>query len=388
MATQDTNATSLYLKKEASWAETVASATMVQWPFSSCSFTPNKKTVVSEHIRSDRMRDDLAFVGEDVDGSVAWELQPVNVGGTNYMGLVLGGIMARAFPSQTTATGVSVAAGKFHKTGITATLSVIAGDYFTSKGFTAAANNGLFRVVSTSADDITVAETLTTETTNGTVYNRKFANGTTETSFRTEQVFSNITKYGYDTGLEIDSMGLEIVAEQVIKCTATLKGSTESMSGSSIGGTRTAANTKSVMTASVNVGTLQIDGSAIGVGVKRASFNLKNNIRTKPQVGSRTPRGVGMGYFDVEGTLEVYFEDTTLYDASRDHDDVALIIPITSTEAYGDGYAFEFPRIKFGNPTKAIQGGNGDVTLVLPFTGLRHATKDAQCIIHAMGETA
>lgn len=388
MATQDTNTTSLYIAEEASWGATPASGAMVQWPYKSCSLKPNKKTVVSEHIRDDRMRDDLAFVGEDVSGTVVWELQPVNVGGTNYMAHVIQGIMAADLPAQTTATGVSVAAGKFHKTGITATLGISAGDYITSKGFTDSANNGLFRVTTAGADDLTVAETLATETTNGTVFARKVANGTTKQSYLTEQVFTDITKYAYDNGLRFESLALDITAEQIIQCTAVFTGKTELMQGSSVGGARTAAAAKSSFTASVNVGSLLIDGSAIGVGVKSAKLNIKANTRTLPQVGSRSPYGVGIGFFDVDGSLEMYFENTTLYDASRNHDDVALILPVTSTDAPGDGFAFELPRIKFGDPDKSIQGGNQDLTLTLPFTGIRDSTKDASLIIHAMGETA
>lgn len=388
MATQDTNTTSLYIKEESTWGEAAASGTMVQFPYASCSVEPAKKTVVSEHIRTDRMRDDLAFIGESVTSSIGWELQPINVGGTNYMAHVLQGILANDFPAQTTATGVSVAAGKFHKTGITATLSIAAGDYFTMKGFTDPANNGLFRCTVAGTDDLTVAETLVTETTNGTVYFRKVANGTTKQSYLTEEVFSDITKYGYATGNRFETFGLDISAEQVIKCSATLTGKAETIAGASVGGTRTAAAAKGVLTASVNAATLLIDGSSIGVGVQSIKLNMKANTRSQPQVGSRYPRGVGMGFFEVDGELNLYFENTTLYTSAMSHSDVGLIIPITSTEAYGDGFAIELPRLKFGAPKKSKPGGNQDVFLTLPFTGLRHSTKSASCIVYAMGETA
>lgn len=71
--------------------------------------------------------------------------------------------LVRAAGDVVTNIGATATGNKFTKTGITAALGVVVGDYITVAGFADAANNGVHRVIATAADEVTVASTLVTE---------------------------------------------------------------------------------------------------------------------------------------------------------------------------------------------------------------------------------
>lgn len=74
MTIASTNLVALAMNNEATWNEVPASPPMSLLRFTGESLTYKKKTVQSETIRSDRMRDTVALVGFDTTGDINYEL--------------------------------------------------------------------------------------------------------------------------------------------------------------------------------------------------------------------------------------------------------------------------------------------------------------------------
>ena len=261
------------------------------------------------------------------------------------------------------------------------TFNLVVGQKFRTAGFTNSGNNGIFTVAAIAANTLTTVEsTLTVESaTTVTFTGKRLKNGTARKSLLVEKFFGDIAQYVAFPGFRQGTTSLTVASQAIVTATSTNQGKEGLPSASSILGVTQAAGITPALNATTNVGQITENGVALTTALQGIALEIGNNLRTKPQVGSRSPVDIGYGFIDVTGTITAYFEDLALYNKFINHTQSSLSFRFTDGE--NNVMEFTIPRLFFsdGNPT--TPGGNQDVTLPLEFTAVRDVTTDATIIL-------
>lgn len=196
-------------------------------------------------------------------------------------------------------------------------------------------------------------------------------NGVTPKSFAFEKTYETgaTDQFFRYTGMQVSSLSLQMSAQERITGSMTMLGMGHSTASAAISGaTYTAGNTKAIMAASADVGSLSLSGVSPSPTLMSASFNIANNLRERLQIGSRGPAGIGAGRCVITGSIEAYFGDLALYNAFYDHDDVALSLTLGSVT--GEKYTISLPKVKLTNGTISTPGNDQDVMAAMDFQAI------------------
>jgi hypothetical protein len=215
----DSNRVSVYISEETgSWGETPSSPAMTQLPINGENLIHKKQTVVSNRLRSDRMRDYLAEVGVNAEGEVPFELSFAD------FDLILEGLLGSDYVTATTGAVATIAADtsddSFNRSAGDFTADgFVVGMYVKVSGFTEAANNGIHKITALTATKMTVAgSNLATEAEGDTVTIRAkmLRNGTTQKSYLLEKRFEDLSQYIYFAGMKVNQMTLNVKSQEVV----------------------------------------------------------------------------------------------------------------------------------------------------------------------------
>jgi hypothetical protein len=377
----DSSSVQLYYLEESVWGTTPGSA-LKELRFTQESLAQATETAVSEEIRSDRMVSDIIRTSINAGGDVGIEL---SYGAHDDL---IAGALANAWTTPLNLTGsFTFAINSPNSTGsISAAASpapfanVQVGQWvkFDRTG-SPTANNGYYLVTAKpDADTITVSPApATAGTMTGTLKGSHLRNGTTRKSFTLEKLYSDLSPQQYQafTGMRVGSMELTIAPGAIVNGQFGFSGKQGLSSGATVGtGAPTAAATNDVMNAVDNIGNIRIDGAAAAAGVyfTEVAFNVNNNPRNQPAIGSLANVGIGLGRTQITGTISSYFQNRDLFDRYLAFS--ALSLSFTATDAAGNAYLYHFPSIKFTNG-QAVAGGNDqDVLATLEFACRRSPT--------------
>jgi hypothetical protein len=136
------------------------------------------------------------------------------------------------------------------------------------------------------------------------------------------------------------------------------------------------------MNAVANVGQI-LEGSTLtalaNTFIQELSFTIANNLRGIQAIGYGYNVDVGVGQLGVTGNLNLYYEDTTIYDKYIAGTESGLSFKIEAdmvdgVSGTGNAYIFTFPRVKFSTDNLNVGGLNTDIIENLAWQALRHAT--------------
>jgi len=330
-------------------------------------------TATSNEIRSDRLVADIIRTGISVGGDIGIEL---SYGAHDAL---IAGVMQSAWSSavavaaSTTIGFTSV--GNHITDSASAFTNVVVGQFIKVSGAVNAGNNGYHLVtVKTSANDITVSTTLTTEAAGGSI-NVKSAyirNGTTKKSFTFEKFFGGLVadEYVSFTGCVMDSMQLTIKPGSIIEGSFALQGQDAAASNTSVGtGPAVAAPTADVLNAIDNVSNVMEAGVAAPYDIVEISFTVSNSLRTRQKVASLPMAGVMLGTIQITGNFRAYFASKALYEKYLNF--TATDLSFVVSDVAGNSYLFYFPQVKFTSGNPAASGLDQDVMLEMGFTAYR-----------------
>ncbi len=199
-------------------------------------------------------------------------------------------------------------------------------------------------------------------------------NGTTPKSFTFEETLElgATDSFSRFSGVMVNSMSLAIASRAAVTGTLNLMGIKEVVDDAIVvDATYAAPNTKPISTSSANVANLSV--AASNPKVRTLNLEITNNLRTRPVVNSLYSEEFGSGRFEVTGTLEAYFENSTLYESVLSHGGGALAFTIGN--AANEKYTISVPKIIFGNGEKRVGGNDDDVIVSLPFRGVYDVTE-------------
>lgn len=198
-------------------------------------------------------------------------------------------------------------------------------------------------------------------------------------SYSFEYVMSDVQEYLMYRGNRVDSFDLSVEVGDMAKASFGFVGMNHpGMLGASSmpAGAPKDSFTTQPMNAVTDVAFLRVDDKSILDGVtsyvKSAKVELKNNLRSRKAVGVFGSTGVSPGALDVGGTLEVYLEDSALYNKALANTSFSIEIGLTDAEGYG--YLIELPKAAFTDNQLNTSDTHGDVMLSLPIKAFDDGT--------------
>lgn len=134
-----------------------------------------------------------------------------------------------------------------------------------------------------------------------------------------------------------------------------------------------ASTTEPVLDATADFGTLSLTGIVGTPKLMSVSLACTNNLRGQRAVANIELVGVGTGRFELTGQIRAYFEDSALYEAYLDGDELTLSFQVGRTA--GSKYQFDIPRLKIESATVVAGGNDQDIMVDLNYRGLYDSTE-------------
>lgn len=261
------------------------------------------------------------------------------------------------------------------------------GASFTVVNFTGgnAAARGVFTIITATDDTLVVTPQPPTinnstigVTVKGSMLRNPAADDIVPHSFSFETAFEDVNQFFLADGQRISTMAYSIAANAILTGSYGLMGRGVSRAEVTTlgGGGYTPLETTStpVANATVNVGSIRMDGSALSTALRSIALNASNNLRDQNAVSSKFPVGIGAGRMEITGSVEAYFADGSLWDKFIDHDTVSLEWYVQDVDAHH--YEFTVPGAIFSTDTANPTGGNQDVMENMEFTAKRDPVTD------------
>ncbi|MHC5053641.1 MAG: phage tail tube protein, partial [Planctomycetota bacterium] len=257
------------------------------------------------------------------------------------------------------------------------TAGFLANQWVKISGFTTAANNGYFKIVSVAAGKMVLAGgTVADESAGDSVtitMGPQIVNGTTERFFSIERGYKDIAKYAIYSGMEVSGMSLAVAAGGLVTGGFSFMGKDETSSASSYSkGTAQAADANDVMSAVDEVQSI-LEGMA-SQSVKELSLSIANNLRERMVVGEVGPESLGAGRLAVSGSFQIYLADSTLLDKYLNQ--TASSLAVIFEDAAGNAYVVDFPQIRYSGGERVAGGKDTDIMAAVSFAAYRDETED------------
>lgn len=372
----DASRTQLQWSLESVFGETPSSPVMQALRFTREGLKHNNASVVSAEIRADRMRSDLLLVGTDVSGNIEGELSLLTW--ASFLEAAMCGTWSTAGNSAFT-DGVSNSTTTY--TSATATFAtgdvgkVITGTNIPPGTYIASRTNATTIILSQAAtgSGSSLAFTIVARTANNVLLN-----GTTNRSFLFERGYLDVSQFFQFVGCTFEEFNLAITARDIIGVNCSIMGAQAYRSGATVAASTLAANTLPPITAGPAITQLETNTGMTGIFVRSLNLQVKNNLRTRPDVQSRRSQDYGRGPLDITGTFEAYFKTGTIYDQFLANSAISFTWTITDPTT-GRYLKFTIPVMKLPDADPGgTPGIDADTMQTVQFRGLFDAATNAQ----------
>jgi hypothetical protein len=367
---------------------------MTKLRFTDDSLNYNIEGINTAEIRSDRQPTDLIQTGRESTGGFNFEF---SYGAFDDLleGALFGdwtGVHASGMTITSGATGSNLeftlnATNNTIALGSAATHQILSGQWIRLAN-AATANNGHHFVTNVSGQTLTV-QSITTgevldETDAATITGSRLRNGTVEHGYSVERNLADKGDFFRFLGCMVNSMTITASASAIVTGSFDFIGQ-EASSGVTSISTKSYAEgaANDIMNAVANVGTIMegVGGTMTtltGQFIQELSFTVNNNMRGIQAIGYAYNVDVGAGQLELSGTLNLYYEDLTIYNkfVNSTTSGISFRLEDNTVEGNGNAYVFTFPRVRFASDVINVGGQNTDVMENMTWAGLRHPTFD------------
>lgn len=380
MAQATTNRLDFRYVAQTTWDTVPSTPTFTSLRVTGVDIMHKKGTQTSNEFRTDRQLTDIIQVAANAEGGFSFELSASDFD-PFFEALLATTLTTTANP------GVNLqavaASNKFVRaSGSWISDGFVTGQWVKSASFTNGANNGYWHITGLTATDMTVEPTgviVDEASTAGRSISGKYGrNGTTRKLFVIEENYADVSRF--DSWLNMVGTTAELTANTGAIVTGKFnfmgKGVTPAGSTLSTGGGPTAAGTNLVFNSTSNVGAIYENSysTALSSIIRSFKWNINNNARIVGGLTYLNPANINYGEFTVNGTIEAYFEDNTLYSHFVNHTQVSLSVRFTDSATPSHSYIFTFPAIKYSDAGKQRGAKNQEVTVPYNFQAFRDAT--------------
>lgn len=241
---------------------------------------------------------------------------------------------------------------------------------------------GIYTLTAVADDTLTVSpapDTINNSTREITIKGSMLRNPSDPThiiphSFSVEVDFEDIGRYRIADGQRVSTMAYTITAGSILTGQYGVMGAEiKKLLASKLGNTGNysvlGTTSTAVANATVNVGTIFMNGVALTTALKSISFNANNSLRDQTAVSYKFPAGIGAGRIEITGAAEAYFANDDMWDQFIAHDTVSLNWGLTDVDNHH--YEFTVPACVFTTDTENPAGGNQDIMETLDWTAKR-----------------
>ncbi len=248
-------------------------------------------------------------------------------------------------------------------------------------GFANSASNGWKKVatvtgstVFTVEEVIGADETLATGNVDPCFNLSQIVNGDVLSSWIFQRQYTDlINKVARYSGCVVNGFTLDASANDTIGLNFDIAGALE-VSSASVYAVDTASNNNTEMTSQDHV--QEIRENAIAYSSTGFSLSVTNNLRSQYKLGTLGADAMKLGDFEVTGTVQAYFTDSTAFDKFLNQTQTSLSL-IVSDEATAQGnvYIIDLPAVKFTDGQRVAGGRNQDIIADLSFQAFRDSTE-------------
>ncbi|MBU0724389.1 MAG: hypothetical protein KJ904_08730 [Alphaproteobacteria bacterium] len=379
----DSNRVSLNYTAETEWGTIPAAPAMRALRITGERLKYAVQTARSSELRPDRMVADIPQIGASVSGDIGVE---ISYGAVDDF--LKAALFAEAWEEiDFTADDIAAEASG----GFTSTISdfvgkgIRPGQWLKVSGFITPGNNGFFRVISVSADTLTVSPAPAADEAAGgeiSFAGSALRNGVTPHSFTLERALNDVGEFFVYRGCMLAGAQIQIQAGQIVTGSFTLLGRDATIGGASIAGSTIDAPQEAVLNATRNVGSIREGGQEVAGPnfVRSVSLSLANNLREQAAVGRFGAAGIGLGQFQATGQIETYFGSRALYQKFLDGSDTSLSVRLA--DSAGNTLILDLPRLRLTDGDVMASGPNEDVMARLSFEAIRHPEEACMVAIH------
>lgn len=194
-------------------------------------------------------------------------------------------------------------------------------------------------------------------------------------SFTIETSFEDVNQHFVAKGLRVGQFSVTIEADSLLNGTLSFEGTemlrrvdqTSLLRNSPY--TPAQAPNFEVMSATANVGSLTKNGVELATSLMSIEINGEANLRAQRAVGAKFAKGIGVGRFEITGTINAYFESGEMFDHFTRHDTISLGWSMTDQDK--NVYDWLLPAIKLTSNPVAPGSIDQDVMEELEFEALR-----------------
>ena len=191
------------------------------------------------------------------------------------------------------------------------------------------------------------------------------SNGTTEKSFTVEQGSLDIAQYSLYTGVKVNTWSLDVPIDGIVTSTFSVQGKDFSISGTSIDATVTDPTIAEPFFHAG--GTFLIDG--VANCVQSISLSVDNGGTPNYCLGDDAANNITVGFLSVTGSVSVYFEDASYFQAFLDEATAELDFTLTDGT---NTMQFVLPKIKYNSADRTVDG-QGPILVTVAFEALSDA---------------
>jgi len=386
------NQVSIKYVEEVTLGTTPGTPTLQEVRFTEEDMNFNVDFITSDEIRADRMVPDTVQVAASADGSISGELSYASYDDW------LEGALFSDWVTTATAEGAQtdISITKTGGTPNTWTIDSAALADFTDNGFlvgmyikvTGFSVAGTFWAKITSIATLSLGIEPTTDIATEAAGDsvtvtplEHLRNGVTRHSYTIQKGFTDLTapEYLNFTGCVVDTLSFTIEAGSILTAEFGFIGTGAAMTETQFAGSSTnAANTNDVMNAVGNVAAIVFDGDpgANTLYFQSLEIELDNAVRGQEAVGTLGFVGVVPGRMSITGSIELYFEDSTLYDQFVAA--TAFTLDFMVADAAGNRYIVTIPRAKYTSMEIVAGGLDEDVFVSAEFEGIIDSTATYQ----------
>lgn len=382
MSFSDSSQAQLVFKKETVFGTAMTGVNFDEFRFTGESLNFNVETAESQEINASRQVSDLIRTNAGAGGDVNIEM--------SYASFhpLLEALMLSAWQDEVTIPDTELTDAVVNEPGKTITtavadfLSPVAGDPIVVGQWiriVSTTNTGYYQVKTITSTVITLEdppadEVLVTASAEAMSINgSRLLIGTTKQSFTIEEQFSDVSQFFVYNGMRVGSLNLDVASEAIITGAFNFEGLSVARDTSTTTTGTDSAGGNDVMSAVANVANIRKDGVLSTHSAQSLTFALENALRSQTAVGTLGAVGVGVGRANVNGDMNIYFEDGVQFDDYANGTEFSLDFRLQDND--GNAYVINMPRCKFASLT--IDAGSidedvmasGTYQALLPSTG-------------------
>jgi len=199
-------------------------------------------------------------------------------------------------------------------------------------------------------------------------------NGVTTSFFSIEKEFTDVPgAFNLYQGMVVSTMSLEIAAGAVATGSFSFIGKNEQSNIVSLGTVDALElSTNPVMTGIEDTNAILENG--VLFAATQLSLAVENNLRARPLIGVLGADSIGAGVVTITGTLQSYFNNIGIIQRYLDFETSS--IAFLATDAGGNVYVYDLPKVKYSSGQKVAGGQNSDIIADMEFTAVRCPSED------------